>query len=206
MALALLFSVTVAVTVVVVVTRPPQAAPSAGDETAPAAPIQTSEATVPNTDEKKLTAQASSTPASQTSAAAIIETAEARESRVEAEMNQLLDWSMNKDDASLSNILVRLTSSDKEVRAAAIEAAQQFGSTNAIPALKAAADASDDLREKIEYLEAAELLTLPPLPFNSPPAGLQEEMEAQALARQKELTSSGEQIPDTPALPNSGQQ
>lgn len=114
---------------------------------------------------------------------------------------------MNHDNTSFSNILVRLTSKDQEIRAAAIEAARQFGSSNAIPALTAAADATDDLREKIECLDAAEFLTLPALPFASPPAGLQEEMEARAIARQKELNPIGETTPNPPVeMPASNQQ
>lgn len=122
-------------------------------------------------------------------------------------MEHLLDWSMNHDAASLSNILVRLTNPEKEIRAAAIEAARQFGSSNAIPALTAAANATDDIREKIECLEAAEFLTLPPLAFSRPPAELQAQMEAQAVARQKELNPLGETAPNPPVeMPASNQQ
>jgi len=88
-------------------------------------------------------------------------TPEQRQAAVDAEINRLEEWSMNNDPASLSNILADLTNSDKEVREAAVDATKQFGSTNAIPALKVAANNTDDLQEKIAMLEAANFLTLP---------------------------------------------
>jgi type IV secretory pathway VirB10-like protein len=90
-------------------------------------------------------------------------TAEERQAAIDAEMGRLQDWSMNSDPASLSNILADLTNSEKDIREAAIEATKQFGSTNAIPALKAAAINSTDTDEQIEMLQAANFLTLPPL-------------------------------------------
>ena len=67
------------------------------------------------------------------------------------------------DPASLKLIVTDLTSPDKGVRMAAIEATKQFGSADAIPALKAAADSTDDLEAKTAYLEAAHFLSLPKL-------------------------------------------
>jgi hypothetical protein len=87
--------------------------------------------------------------------------AEQRQAAIDAETERLQEWSMNDDPASLSKILADLTSSEKEVRDAAIEATKQFGSTNAIPALKAAANATEDTQEKIALLEAADFLSLP---------------------------------------------
>jgi len=72
-----------------------------------------------------------------------------------------MDWSRNNDPQSLSNILADLSSPQKDVREAAIEAAKQFGSTNAIPALKAAAMSATDTDEQIEMLQAANFLSLP---------------------------------------------
>ncbi len=68
---------------------------------------------------------------------------------------------MNDDPASLSNILADLTNPEKEIRDAAIEAAKQFGSTNAIPTLKAVAANTTDLEEQSALLEAADFLSLP---------------------------------------------
>ncbi len=87
---------------------------------------------------------------------------------VDAEVDRLYDLSMKDDPASLSNILTALTNSNREIREAAIESAKQFGSTDAIPALKAAANATENIQEKIAYLEAADFLTVPTLEYNGP--------------------------------------
>jgi len=79
----------------------------------------------------------------------------------DAEVDRLYALSLKDDPASLSNILAALTDPNSEIRAAAIEAAKQFGSTNAIPALKAAVDATDDIQDKIAYLEAVDFLNTP---------------------------------------------
>lgn len=77
------------------------------------------------------------------------------------EIDHLQEWSRNDDPQSLLNILADLANPDKGVREAAIEAAKQFGSTNAIPALKTAAMNSTDPDEQIEMLQAASFLALP---------------------------------------------
>ena len=113
-------------------------------------------------------------------------TSEQRQEAIEAETDRLQQWSMNDDAASLSNILDDLTSSDKEIREAAIDAAKQFGSTNAIPALKAAANSTDDTQEKIDLLEAADFLALPGMTFDSSGAGTPrtpEQIQADAQRR-----------------------
>jgi HEAT repeat protein len=94
-------------------------------------------------------------------AATNILTPEQHQTAIDAETDRLQEWSVNDDPASLSNILADLTNPDKEIRVAAIEAARQFGSADAIPALKAAADATDDLQEKNDDLQAADFLSLP---------------------------------------------
>src|SRR5208337_364212 len=63
-------------------------------------------------------------------------TDEQRQAAINAETDRLQQWAMNDDPASLSNILADLTSPEKEVRQAAIDAVQQFGSSNAIPVLE----------------------------------------------------------------------
>jgi len=88
-------------------------------------------------------------------------TAEERQAAIDAETDRLQDWSMSDDPASLSNILADLASPEREIRQAAIEATKQFGTTNAIPALKSAADNTDDAGEKQACLDAIEFLSLP---------------------------------------------
>jgi hypothetical protein len=95
-------------------------------------------------------------------------TPEQRQAAIDAETDRLQQWSMNDDPASLSNILADLTSPENEIREAAIEAAMQFGSTNAIPTLKAVAANTDDTEEQIALLEAADFLSLPSMDISKP--------------------------------------
>ncbi|MGO8838244.1 MAG: HEAT repeat domain-containing protein [Limisphaerales bacterium] len=88
-------------------------------------------------------------------------TEEQRQAAIEAETDRLQEWSMNDDPASLSNILADLTSPEKEVRQAAIDAVQQFGSTNAIPVLEKLAANNADPEEKAALLDAAHFISLP---------------------------------------------
>ena len=62
-----------------------------------------------------------------------------------AEIDRLQDWSMNDDAESLNHIV----------------AAKQFGSTNAIAALKAAAGSVENIEDKIACLEVGKFLSLP---------------------------------------------
>ena len=57
---------------------------------------------------------------------------------------------MNSDPASLYAILGALGDPDPPVRKAAVEAAVQFGSQDAIPALQDAAAQAEDPQEKLE--------------------------------------------------------
>jgi len=107
-------------------------------------------------------------------------TDEQRQAAIDAETDRLQDWSMNDDPASLSNILADLTNPEKEIREAAIEAAKQFDSTNAIPTLKAVAANTTDTEEQIALLEAANFLSLPTLPLGTKPAQTREQMKAAA--------------------------
>lgn len=103
-----------------------------------------------------------------------------RQAAIEAETDRLQQWSMNDDPASLSNILADLTSSDKEIRDAAIDAVKQFGSPDAIPTLKAVAAETADTEEQIALLEAANFLSLPSADFTKPevPPPTPEQIEA----------------------------
>ena len=125
----------------------------------------------------------------------------------QAEIDHLQEWSRNDDPQSLSNILADLTHSDKEVREAAIEAAKQFGSTNAIPALKAAALNSTDTDEQIELLQAANFLSLPSLTFTPPtPEQVQaaQQLRAQRQAQRQAQTQQNQAAPpaSSPNGPN----
>ncbi len=129
----------------------------------------------------------------------------------QAEIDRLQDWSRNDDPQSLSNILMDLTSSEKEVREAAIEAAKQFGSTNAIPALKAAAVNSTDTDEQIEMLQAANFLALPPLSLSPPtPEQIQaaKQRQAQRAAQRQAQMQQNQwqgQNPPSPSQQGTGQ-
>jgi len=93
-------------------------------------------------------------------------TPEQRQAAINAEVDRLYELAAKDDSVSLSNILADLTNTNKEIREAAIEATKEFGSTDAIPALKAAADATDDISDKIAYLEAVDFLNVPPFDPN----------------------------------------
>jgi hypothetical protein len=137
-------------------------------------------------------------------------TPEQREAAIDAETDRLQEWSMSNDPASLSNILADLTSPEKEVRDAAIEAAKQFGSTNAIPTLKATADNTSDLQEKIALLEAADFLSLPPLDFSQPatpktPERIQADAQRQAAREARRHAQTQSPAPSQNAQPTPDQ-
>jgi hypothetical protein len=139
-------------------------------------------------------------------------TADQQEAANQAEIDQLMEWSRNNDSQSLSNILTDLASPQKDVREAAIEAAKQFGSTNAIPALKAAAMNATDTDEQIEMLQAANFLALPSinsiqLTPEQIAAGQQRAAKMQAQ-RQARMQAAQQQQPEAnqPAAQQSPQQ
>ena len=82
---------------------------------------------------------------------------------VEARTSELMDLAMNDDTNSLHTILSELNNPDAEIRKAALEAAVQFGASNAIPALESAAQWNDNPEEKKEIADAIEFLKLPRL-------------------------------------------
>jgi HEAT repeat protein len=88
-------------------------------------------------------------------------TPEQRQAAIDAETDRLQDWSLSDDPGVLPNILADLSNPEKEVREAAIEATKQFGSSNAIPTLRAAVANTTDPEEQIALLEAVEFLSLP---------------------------------------------
>ncbi len=106
-----------------------------------------------------------------------------RSAAIQAEVDHLRELSWQDDPDSLSKILADLTHPEKEVREAAIEATKEFGSSNAVPALKAAAQTAEDTREKIALLEAVEFLELPQLSFDDPAVDVSPEKAETALRR-----------------------
>jgi len=61
----------------------------------------------------------------------------------------LTDWQTSEDPQALSHILADLYSPEKEIRDAAIDAAEQIHNTNAIPVLKSIAMTNDDTDEQM---------------------------------------------------------
>ncbi len=83
------------------------------------------------------------------------------------EIERLRVAGLSDNPADLEIILADLNNPDNEIREAAINAAKQFGSTNAIPALLTAATNAVDPKEKIELTEAADFIALPSIEFNT---------------------------------------
>jgi hypothetical protein len=104
-----------------------------------------------------------------------------RQAVIDTELARLREDSMSDDPAALTNLLAGLTSPEKEIREAAIQALEQFGDTNAIPALQAAAANATDPKEQAELLAAADFIALPSVDF-SPPATPQTAEEIAARA------------------------
>ena len=72
--------------------------------------------------------------------------------------------SWNDDTESRDAILSELkTNSDKTIRAAALEAAIQFGDRSVVPPLQAIAAQTDDPEEKQNILDAIDYINLPSL-------------------------------------------
>ena len=168
---------------------PPAAAPIAITETKPAAP-QT--APVITNVPPPATAPVAAAPVATNAL-----TPEQRQAAIDAETDRLQQWSMNDDRASLSSILADLTNSEKEVRKAAIEAAEQFGSTNAIPILKNLAANDEDPEEKAALLEAANFISLPSIFDVGQPT-----TPAEREARRQAQMQKHSQNQNSPVAPN----
>jgi len=82
---------------------------------------------------------------------------------VDSRVSELLELAMNDDPASFETIMRELENRDPAIRRAAIEAAVQFGSRDAIPRLTDAASHTDNADEKVQIAEAIEFLQLPSL-------------------------------------------
>jgi len=86
-----------------------------------------------------------------------------QEKEVEARAAELMQLAMNDDTASLETILKELRNPNRALRDAALQAAIQYGSRDAIPSLNEAAQRTDDENERNQLLSAIEFLKLPSL-------------------------------------------
>jgi len=87
---------------------------------------------------------------------------------------QLMALAMNDDADSLNAIWSGMTNQDKDIRAGALAALVQFGDSSVTPRLRELAAQTEDPREKLDILAAADQLELPPmssLPDRRPPKG-----------------------------------
>src|SRR4029077_1299827 len=88
---------------------------------------------------------------------------DAHQAYVEQRSAQLMDIAMTDDRPTPDPILSELSNRDPEIRKAALEAAIQFGSRDAIPKLADAISQTDDPNEKAAIADALEFLKLPSL-------------------------------------------
>ena len=79
---------------------------------------------------------------------------------VENRISELYDLAMTDDPASLRQILRELDNPEPRIRDAAVDAAVQFKSPDAIPALKDAEAQATDLDEKVKLQKAIDFLSL----------------------------------------------
>ncbi len=80
--------------------------------------------------------------------------------RVTDRIARLMDLAMTDEAASLTSILWELNNPDRRIREAAVIATVQFGSPDALPALKEASSRTDDPEEKTEILKAIDFLSV----------------------------------------------
>jgi hypothetical protein len=90
-------------------------------------------------------------------------TAIVQDSYVDHRISELEDLAWENDAHSLQTILSELTNRDRRIRKAALQAAVQFASRDALPALADAAAQTEDPDEKAELTEAIDYLKLPSL-------------------------------------------
>jgi hypothetical protein len=89
---------------------------------------------------------------------------ESHEEYISRRTAELMDLGMSDDSASLSSILSELNNPEAEIRDAAVMAAVQFKSADAIPALQDAYARTDELEEKVSIRKAIEFLEPTPVP------------------------------------------
>ncbi len=135
------------------VSAPAQAVPLGGTETPSARPDAHIHAVPP--------------PASGTLSPEDLAKATEDQARHQATINkratELNELAMADDAGSLGQILSELDNPEPQIRNAALQAAVQFGSRDAIPRLREAAARTDDVQERQALESAANYLTLPSL-------------------------------------------
>ncbi len=85
---------------------------------------------------------------------------QARTEFVQNRISELNDLAMSEDPASLNQILGELDNPEPRIRSAAVDAAVQFKSAEAIPALRDAEQQATDTEEKMKIHQAIEFLSL----------------------------------------------
>ncbi|MEK7952955.1 HEAT repeat domain-containing protein [Luteolibacter soli] len=83
------------------------------------------------------------------------------EAWVHEKADELVKLSWNEDSDSLKRILAELENPEQEIRKAALQAAANFGSRDAIPYLESLVASSTDAEEKIALIQTAEQLKMP---------------------------------------------
>jgi hypothetical protein len=140
---------------------PPSADPSAdaGTSSTPPGTIPANEA--PKGSATSAIAHKEGTNASTEAMAETLETE--HDTYVAKRVVELQDMGMEDDPASLETILSELDNGEPTIRQAAVDAAVQFGSRDALPRLRKAASEANDAKEKSAILDAIEFLSLPTL-------------------------------------------
>jgi hypothetical protein len=100
-------------------------------------------------------------PVAGTNAADMASAEAQREAYVAERVNQLMDLALDNQPASLEIILSELTNRDPEIRQAAVQAAMQFDSREAIPRLREVLEQTEDTAEKAAITQAIEFLEIP---------------------------------------------
>lgn len=83
------------------------------------------------------------------------------EAWVDAKADELVKLSWTDDSDSLKRILAELENPEQEIRKAALQAAANFGSRDAVPYLESLVATSTDAEEKISLIQTAEQLKMP---------------------------------------------
>jgi hypothetical protein len=83
------------------------------------------------------------------------------EAWVDDKADELVKLSWTEDSDSLKRILAELENPEEEIRKAALKAAANFGSRDAIPYLESLVATSTDAEEKIALIQTAEQLKMP---------------------------------------------
>jgi HEAT repeat protein len=86
-----------------------------------------------------------------------------QEASVSKRIDELQDLGMQSDPAALDIILSQINDAELQIREAAVSAAVQFGSRDAIPRLEEALARTDNPKDKATLDKAIEFLKLPTL-------------------------------------------